>query len=92
MVMSFSLISSQKLMRIRIPYVDNYLKCRLFFRRFKKDPWNLSFFFFLLSLASDSDANGHRPHCKTPLFFTRLGFIEAINHTFANLENSSLKP
>lgn len=47
-------------------------------------------FFSPLSPASDSDANGHRTHCKTPLFFTRLGFTLAINHTFANLENSSL--
>ena len=38
---------------------------------------------------SDSDANGHRPHCKAPLFYTRSGFIQAINHTFANLENFS---
>lgn len=32
----------------------------------------------LTSTATDSDANGHRPHYKTPLFFTRLGFIQAI--------------
>lgn len=64
-----------KTIHVRIPYTDIYLKCRLFFRRFKKGPWNLSFY---TSPTSDSDANGHRPHYKTSLFFTRLGFIQAI--------------